>query len=177
MGSRGPRPKPAALRLIDGNAGKRAINLDSGLNPLACIPDCPAFLNVFAKKEWKRLAEEMLALGTISNLDRAAFTGYCEAWGDWVLASTEVGERERKLRGSGIMVVTPNGFTQESPWALRARLSRAECIRLGNEFGFTPASRMRVELTANRGQLHQDLLPGMPEEIKKPTLASFNPDL
>ena len=40
-GSRGPMPKPAALKLLEGNPGKRALNLGDGVNPRIEIPAPP----------------------------------------------------------------------------------------------------------------------------------------
>ena len=40
-GSRGPLPKPAALRLLEGNPGKRTLNLADGINPRIEVPSVP----------------------------------------------------------------------------------------------------------------------------------------
>ena len=80
-GTRGPLPKPNALRLLEGNAGKRALNLSEGINPRIEIPTAPKHLGIEARKEWKRITPLLEELGLISGLDRAALTLYCDAVG------------------------------------------------------------------------------------------------
>ena len=80
-GSRGPLPKPAALKLLEGNPGKRALNLSDGVNPRVQIPSAPDHLGKEARKEWKRITPLLEELGLISGLDRAALALYCQAVG------------------------------------------------------------------------------------------------
>ena len=81
MGQRGPMPKPAALRLLEGNAGKRPLNLTDGINPKIEIPAPPKHLGREARKEWKRITPLLEDLGLISGLDRTALALYCQAAG------------------------------------------------------------------------------------------------
>ena len=80
-GSRGPLPKPAALKLLEGNPGKRSLNLAEGINPRVEIPSAPKHLGIEARKEWKRITPILDELGLISGLDRAALALYCQAVG------------------------------------------------------------------------------------------------
>ena len=80
-GSRGPLPKPAALRLLEGNAGKRPLNLSEGINPRIEVPSVPKHLGQEARKEWKRITPLLAELGLVSGLDRAALALYCQAVG------------------------------------------------------------------------------------------------
>ena len=77
---------PAALKLVSGNPGKRALDLDAGINPPVEIPACPGHLNEHGKKEWRRITVELEEVGLISRLDRAALSIYCQTWGRLVLA-------------------------------------------------------------------------------------------
>ena len=45
-GSRGPLPKPAALKLLEGNPGRRALDLSDGVNPRVEIPSAPKHLGI-----------------------------------------------------------------------------------------------------------------------------------
>ena len=82
---RGRRPTPTALKLIQGNPGKRALNPNEP-KPVTAVPTYPAHLSPTAKAEWKRLAQQLEKLGMISQLDRTAFAAYCQAYGRWVEA-------------------------------------------------------------------------------------------
>ena len=62
-GSRGPLPKPAALKLLEGNAGKRSLDLAAGVNPRIEVPSPPKHLGAEARKDWKRITPLREELG------------------------------------------------------------------------------------------------------------------
>jgi P27 family predicted phage terminase small subunit len=133
---RGRRPKPTALKLIDGNPGRRPLNLHEP-KPDRAIPTCPAHLMPTARAEWKRLAHELDRLGILSNLDRAALAAYCQAYGRWV-------EAERKLKETPTLLRTPSGYVQPSPYLAIANRQMELMHRFMAELGLSPASRSRV---------------------------------
>jgi len=55
MAITGPKPKPTAIKILEGNPGKRPLNLNEP-KPLQIAPECPDWLLAEAKKEWNRLA-------------------------------------------------------------------------------------------------------------------------
>ena len=73
---RGRKPKPTALKLIEGNPGKRPINGHEP-KPPASKPTCPSHLSPTAKAEWKRLAEALHRIGLLTQADRTALAAYC----------------------------------------------------------------------------------------------------
>lgn len=134
----GPAPMPASLRLVTGNASKVPDHkLRHELKPDVVLPDPPDHLSPEAKAEWQRLGPEMIRLGLITNLDRAAFAVCCEHWATWCFA-------QAKLKEGGAeayVEVTPSGYKQMGVW-LQIRNRAAEGLRqyLG-EFGMTPSAR------------------------------------
>ena len=52
MATRGRKPKPTALKELEGNPGKRPLN-DREPKPEKKAPPCPKWLNDDAKKEWR----------------------------------------------------------------------------------------------------------------------------
>lgn len=94
---RGRKPKPAALKLLDGNPGKRPIR---GVEPRppGGKPSCPAHLSPTAKAEWKRLAGALHQVGLLTSADRAALAAYCQAYGRWVEAEKKPAETPPILR-------------------------------------------------------------------------------
>jgi phage terminase small subunit len=82
---RGRKPKPTALKLIDGNPGKRPI-AGREPKPPATQPTCPAHLAATAKSEWKRLAGVLNEIGLLTRIDRTVLATYCQAYGRWVEA-------------------------------------------------------------------------------------------
>ena len=77
------------------------------------IPRCPAHLGREAKREWKRVSQELAGYGLLTRIDRAALALYCEAWGRWV-------EAEGALRKYGAMIKAPSGFPMQSPYLAMA---------------------------------------------------------
>ena len=62
MATRGRKPKPTAMKELEGNPGKHPLNT-SEPKPNKKAPACPKWLEPEAKKEWRRLAKQMEAMG------------------------------------------------------------------------------------------------------------------
>jgi len=70
---------------LHGNPGKRPLNTNEP-QPELGIPELPTMLNGEALLEWHRITVELLQLGLMTKVDRAALAAYCQAWGRWVEA-------------------------------------------------------------------------------------------
>lgn len=152
---RGRKPKPTALKILEGNPGKRAIN-GAEPRPPPDLPSCPAHLSAPAKTEWRRLAGVLHRLGLLSAPDRAALAAYCQAWGRWV-------EAETWLQETPVMLRTPSGYVQPSPWLAVANKNLELMQKYMAELGMTSASRSRVTV--------QDRLRPNPWEVDDDDLA------
>ena len=84
----GRRPKPTALKALQGNPGKRPLNRHEP-QP-GGLPKCPKHLDGQARKEWKRISRELIACGLLTEVDRAALAAYCVAWSRWIDAEANV---------------------------------------------------------------------------------------
>lgn len=167
-GSRGPLPKPAALRLLEGNAGKRPLDLAAGVNPRIEIPSPPKHLGQEAKKEWKRITPILEELGLISGLDRAALALYCQAAGRLAELETAFNGKvsrlvdEKKCDYSDAVYeasysVTPSGYAQQSVIVQLIKSHRDQLNRYLMHFGLSPAARGRVQAS----NYVQPTLPGI----------------
>jgi P27 family predicted phage terminase small subunit len=132
----GRRPKPTRLKVIAGNPGKRPLNAHEP-RPEPRAPKCPSHLTGKARAEWRRMSKHLFDLGLLTDIDRAALAGYCQAYGRWV-------EAEEALAKHGIVVRSPSGFPMASPFLAIANKALEQMHRFGIEFGLTPASRSRV---------------------------------
>src|SRR5262249_49215989 len=90
------------------------------------------------RAEWRRVVPELLRIGLVGSLDRAAITGYCASWARWL-------DAERNLSRYGAVIRTPNGFAQLSPYVTIAAAALKSMRAFAQELGPTPASRVRVE--------------------------------
>ena len=137
---RGRRPKPTRLKVLSGNPGKRALNMNEP-KPDAEIPECPVELGPVARKEWDRLVVQLGALRLLTQLDRAALAAYCGAYGMWA-------EATEAIQKYGTMVKSPTGYPVQSPYVSIANRQAEIMMRIASEFGFTPASRSRISTPA-----------------------------
>ena len=55
----GRKPKPTAMKELEGNPGKRKLNKKEPV-PGKGMPDCPKWLLPDAQEEWKRLCEKLI---------------------------------------------------------------------------------------------------------------------
>ena len=133
---RGRKPTPTALRKLNGNPGKRGYNGAEPVPPEG-MPDCPPHLTELAREEWDRLVGTLHAMGVVSTVDRAALAAYCQSYARWA-------EAEEKLKETPIMLKTPSGYVQQSPWLSVANKQMELMGRYMAELGITPASRSRV---------------------------------
>jgi len=137
MGRRGPRPDPTALRLLKGNPSKTRISPREP-RPKPGMPTVPTFLDVAAKREWRRVSRELRLLGLIALIDRAALAGYCQAWSRWAAA-------EEKVKEFGMVIKSPSGFPVQSPYLGIANTAMKHMRNFLAEFGMSPAARTRIE--------------------------------
>lgn len=138
MGRRGPTPKPSAMKALEGNPGKRALNkLEPKLD--LKMPSCPKHLSPEAKKEWRRISKELIAVGLLTLVDRAALAAYCQTWARWV-------EAEEKINTPGFETVcsTDKGYEHVNPWVQVSNSALKQMKAFLTEFGLTPASRSRI---------------------------------
>ena len=90
-----------------------------------------------AKKEWKRLAPSLIAMGILTEHDMEAFAGYCQAYARWR-------EAEEFLSQHGTIFKTPSGYVQQVPQVSIAQQNLKIMQSFCSEFGLTPASRARL---------------------------------
>lgn len=136
--SQGRKPKPTAVKLLEGNPGKRKLNKMEP-TPEVAIPECPNHLHGAARTEWHRLVVELQHLGMISRLDRAALAICCTAWADYVKACN-------KLEKEGEVMISDKGGYYQNPWVGIKKRSMEQIQKFYTEFGMTPSSRSRVKL-------------------------------
>ena len=159
MGQRGPKPLPATVHVLHGNASKKPLaQLLDGVHPEVEIPKCPAHLQDEARKEWRRISVELEQLGLISQIDRAALSAYCTAWAETVFCEKKIAEINKADPNgvAGFVMATPSGYVQMSVWVQIRNRAYDRMMKFAAEFGMSPSSRSRV--TPSDNQLN---LPGM----------------
>lgn len=135
--TRGRKPKPTALKLVGGNAGKRVLNKNEP-KPTGNLYDPPDWLTEKQVEGWC-YAIESAPYGLLKRLDRSTLVA-------WVIAEDLHRQAVEKLNGGALLIKTPNGMPVQSPYLAIVNKQAAIMIKAASEMGFTPASRSRVEV-------------------------------
>ena len=138
MATRGRKPKPTVVKMLEGNPGKRQLNLfeprpEREMKPLRA----PEWLEKEAKAEWNRLNKNLFELGLLTKFDVQAFALYCQAYARWR-------EAEEFITQHGSIVKTSKGGWQQVPQVSIAHQNQKIMLQAAAEFGLTPSSRSRM---------------------------------
>lgn len=143
------KPKPTAIKILEGNPGKRKLNKHEP-QPIKKAPRCPSWLEGEARQEWRRLAKPLEALGVLTEIDAAVFAAYCQAYGRWKQA-------ESKITDGNLVFLTPSGYPQQNPYLSIAQQNMKLMHSFASEFGLTPASRSRLIAGAGNGSAGDEM--------------------
>jgi len=134
----GPPPKPTALKLVQGNPGKKPLN-DAEPVLAVKIPEPPKQLSAAARVEWDRIAPILLDCGLLTDADRDNLGAYCEA-------VVRFWEAQEHLRQTGYLIRAPSGYPIQNPWYAVMQEAGNTMKSLGQEFGLSPSSRSRIRV-------------------------------
>lgn len=143
MGRRGHTPIPTALKILQGNPGKRPLNKREP-KPKRGVPYCPSWLCDEAKKHWKRTAAILDDMGLLTTADGDALANYCDTWAQW----REMREWIDK-HGSVMPIRGKDGEIKYIQQAPQVNIARHHLLVLGRyqlEFGLTPSARTRIQV-------------------------------
>ena len=150
---KGRKPKPDALKKLEGNPGRRPMvrntpQLEPGM------PECPDWLEDDAREEWGRQAPLLLKAGILTESDRAALTAYCIAWG-------RVKETEQDIQDKGLTEKSDGGVQFARAMVKIQDRAMNQMRAYATELGLTPSSRTRLHVPdPNQGDLFGEFLAG-----------------
>jgi len=132
----GRKPKPTAVKKLEGNPGKRKLNTREPM-PDKGMPDCPKWLLPDAKEEWNRLCEKLNQMGVLTDIDRAAFAAYCQSYARWK-------EAQEHINSEGATYETEKGMQRPNPYVAICNTEQRLMMSAASEFGLTPSARSRI---------------------------------
>ena len=124
----GNRPKPAELRLLEGNRGHRSIPNTPKPKPVFSKP--PKTLDKYGRKEWRKRGKELYRMGLLTVLDLPAFEIYCDWFSEWKQATVITTKKEAGHQARMFMI----------------------------EFGMTPSSRTRLNVDEEKEENEMEAL-------------------
>ena len=139
MATVGRKPKPAELKLLTGNPGKRPVKRAAAVGrDRLRAPAPPDWLPDDGKSEWRRVAPLLLAMRVLRDTDLTALAVYCESYARYRQA-------RKDLDANGSMYTdTGTDSIKAHPAVTVLNAAIAQMGRLQAEFGLTPSARSRV---------------------------------
>lgn len=134
MAKRGRKPKPTALKIFEGNPGKRPLPKNEP-KPSKGVVKPPFVLDATGKKVWN----SMLSTSPddmITPHDALSLWQFCQAWSDFFIADKEV----KKLKGYYFVYSEKGGVYLHPAVGMRNQAFGRIC-KLGPLFGWTPSDR------------------------------------
>ena len=140
MARPGPKPKPTELKKLAGNPGRRPLNSQQPQPDLAS-ERCPHGLSKGAKKFWRAYAPQLIRLGVLTAVDVPAFILTAEHYA--------IAREARAITVTdGLCDKDANDLTRKHP-LLQVWRDNATAYRMfASEFGLTPSSRSRLQVSA-----------------------------
>lgn len=144
----GRKAKPTALKLIQGNPGKRPINEEEPKPAIVYKPRAPRGLTKDEQAKWRQMVRRLSAMRVLTEADLDALEIYVRNWCAMHTALADLNVR-------GKLVQTPSGGVMWNPSWSEYKHALQVCRSLQAEFGLTPSSRTGVKADAGgdgRGQ-------------------------
>lgn len=139
--AKGRPPKPNAVKMAEGNPGKRPLPEEPALDSRK--PICPAFLSKEAKSEWHRVVGDLHSAGLLKKVDTTILALYCQARADYIHA-------KKNIETKGYVSISPNGYPQKSAWLTIRDKAFDQLMKCIQELGMTPVARARVAASPDK---------------------------
>lgn len=138
----GRTPKPTAMKVLQGNPGKRPLNRREPSFSAEGL-SCPRWLTGLARLEWKRVVPLLKEQRLVTAADRVTVEAYCVAYANWRKAEAVLEER-----GFVMKIETKGGGTyeQQRPEVAIAQKYYTLMLTAGGRLGFDPSSRTRLQV-------------------------------
>jgi phage terminase small subunit len=129
----GRPPKPTALKLLQGNPGRRPLNTQEPKPPPGAEMPEALLGDPVAVKNWKTYAPKLTALGILTEVDARAFGRLCRLWA----------EEDGRTK----MLDPETGLRLPSDPRLLAEIRQLE-----ERFGMNPSSRVKLKVEKPKPQ-------------------------
>jgi len=136
---KGRKSRPTKIKILEGEPNKDRINKHEPV-PRHNETTCPRHLIREARNEWNRIYPELQTMGLMSKIDRVALAAYCQTYGRWV-------KYEKIIAEKGELYKTQKGNVITSPALWVANKALEQMHKFLTEFGMTPASRSRINVS------------------------------
>jgi P27 family predicted phage terminase small subunit len=138
---RGRKRMPTSFKILNGNAGRRPLNMDEPQYESG-IPDKPEWFDTYASEEWDRLTSHLNGQRVFTKNDLGVLVAIC-------LAYEQMRETHAIIKELGRAYVIEdmggNKHHKTRPECMRFETALREYRTLLAEIGFSPASRSKIK--------------------------------
>lgn len=154
----GRKPKPTAVKKLEGNPGHRALHSNEPRYD-AASDRAPTGMSEDARKLWHSIAHDVIGAGVLRSVDVPAFTLMAEHYALAIEAVREItamvdgqqdSNEEKHL--SPLLTIDSNGNARKTPLLQVFRDNAAAYRAFATEFGLTPSSRARIHVQGDADQ-------------------------
>ena len=145
----GPPKQPTKLALAKGtHQASRRLPNEMDFQPLVKPPRTPKHLPKRAKKEWRNVCSNLIAIKMLYLVDLPQLQAYC-----FQVSIMEQAEIELSTSDYVVSETNKGGhqYKTKSKWMSIYNEALDRVNKLGREFGFSPSSRTRISMV-NLGQ-------------------------
>ena len=135
---RGRKPKPTALKVIDGKHGKYGINKNE---PVAVgdLSEPPDWFSEDQKSAW-HYAIDNAPKGLLKKIDKSVLMA-------WVIAEDLFRQATIQINNTDMIIASPvKGDPMQNPYLPIINKQSVNMMKAAAELGFTPSSRSRVKV-------------------------------
>lgn len=149
---RGRKPKPTVLKILEGNAGHRRLDVAAEPQAPAGIPECPSYLHPYAQEIWFAEAPALAKMHTLTLADAQIFVNFCSQAGKVRHAM----ERQNAIAAQLARETGPRKRIWLEQQLQSAEGSERHAARLVDKFavqlGIGASNRSRIRPPADDGQ-------------------------
>lgn len=154
--SGGMNRKPTVMKILEGTYREdRAMPNEPKPEVIAIPPPMPEGLNEYGQKEWEKMTLELSKLGMLTTIDTSQLAAYCNEIGNYwecEFSRKKVIVREDTDEGKEAAALFYKNYFDMAQKHLKA----AKDIAI--QFGFTPASRTRINVPKEKERSKLDEL-------------------
>ena len=145
----GPPKLPSKLKALRGTLEKsRVADNEMQVSELTSAPKPPVHFDKKAKEVWKVTTSALFNIGMLHKIDLDILEKYCFA------ASTSWQAQKMLLKEGFVQTETNKGGSEyhaKNKWWSIMLDADKQLIKIGQEFGFSPASRTRISMPTKQG--------------------------
>lgn len=139
--------KPTALKIVEGNRGKRPMNKQEPDPEYLAAGDlvAPSWLNARAKAVWDEIAPPLQKARLVAVIDVPLLAMACVAIEQFRYATEQVAD------GAAVCVAKGEKGESLNPWLIVQSMSFKQACQILRDFGVSPSARTRIALQPQLG--------------------------